>query len=56
MQAGRFFFTLVAVLCLMVLPIDAGGADKTDKLIELLINKGIINSEEAKELQEELEE
>lgn len=54
MRRKRCLASILAVLCLVFIPINVTGADKTGRLIELLIKKGIINNEEAKVLQEEL--
>ena len=56
MGRKRCLAAILVSLCLVFIPINVTGADKTERLIELLIKKGIINSEEAKVLQEELGE
>lgn len=54
MKPKTFLVPILTVLSLMIIPISAS-ADKTGKLIDLLIKKGIVTSEEARHLEQQLE-
>ncbi len=57
MQEKRnFVSTVAAVLLMIIFYSTAVRADQTDKLIKILIDKGIITSEEAKSLEKEVKE
>jgi len=57
MQGKRMMVAMVAmftVMALLIGPLGAMGADQTEKLIEILIKKGIITKEEADSLEKEI--
>jgi polyhydroxyalkanoate synthesis regulator phasin len=54
MKGKRMFVAMFAVMALLIGPLGAMGADQTEKLIEILIKKGIITKEEVESLQKEM--
>ena len=53
-EKKNFVATILAVLLIIIFYSTAVRADQTDKLIKILIKKGIITSEEAKSLENEV--
>jgi phosphate-selective porin OprO and OprP len=54
MNGKRLMVLVFAVMLVITLFSTVGGADQTDKLIKILIEKGIITSEEAESLEKEV--
>jgi phosphate-selective porin OprO/OprP len=54
MQEKRILVSVLAVLLMIIFFYTTAGADQTDKLIKILIEKGIITNEEAKSLEKEV--
>ena len=54
MKEKRILVSVLAVLLVIIFSFTAAGADQTDKLIKILIEKGIITNEEAKSLEQEV--
>ncbi|UCF93366.1 MAG: hypothetical protein JSW39_04165 [Desulfobacterales bacterium] len=56
MKEKRILVSVLAIIFMISLSSTVVGADQTDKLIRILIEKGIITSEEAKSLEKEVKE
>ena len=54
MQEKRIWAAVLAVMVMIIFSSTAARADQTDKLIKILIDKGIITKDEAKSLEEEV--
>jgi polyhydroxyalkanoate synthesis regulator phasin len=54
MKEKRMMLVIFAVLALLICPLGAMGADQTEKLIDILIQKKIITQEEADSLKKEI--
>lgn len=54
-RGGVWLLAMLSLMGVWFIPCSATSADKTDRLIELLVKKGIVNREEAAALKQELE-
>ena len=54
MKEKRILVSVIAVMSMIIFSATVVRADQNDKLIKILIEKGIITSEEAKSLEKEV--
>jgi phosphate-selective porin OprO/OprP len=56
MKNERIFVFLLALISVLIVTTIPAKADQTEKLIEILVEKGVVTNEEAKELEDEMKE